>query len=49
MIVCPFGIYCKYIKHKKYQFNNVCYWFDVGKCTEKKKYYEGKQNEPKNT
>lgn len=47
-IICPFGIYCKYITHKKYQYNNVCYWFEFGKCTEDKKYYEIKDMEKRN-
>ena len=43
MIICPFGINCTYKTHKKHQSNNVCYLYDIGKCTEKTKYYEGKQ------
>jgi len=40
MAVCPFCRYCPYLTNKKWQPNNVCYYFFIGKCTEAHKMYE---------
>lgn len=40
MTVCPFGRYCQYLSNKKWQPNDVCYYFFIGKCTEEHKMYE---------
>lgn len=40
-MVCPFGRRrCPYRTNKKWQPNNVCYWFFIKKCTEEHRMYE---------